>query len=603
MTVPPTLLGHIGAVSGSTVSIQQIEGAFSGISIIGGRSYRIGQVGSFVRIPQGYHNLYGVVSDVGANATPEALKNIGERGHRWMTVQLVGEVIDVSFERGISQYPTINDEVHLVTEEDLAKIYGTNDAGQILIGRLSGAESIPVRVDLDKLVTRHSAVLGSTGSGKSTTVTSLLRSIAGKSQDSKPLPNARILLVDIHGEYASALKGFAEVFRVTPTEGERQLYVPYWATETAELLTFVMGKLEDKAFTAILDKILAAKIKLIETEKFDGVEENSLTAESPIPFSLKQLWFELIDPEVKTWDDKERTVRAIITEGKAETITAPKYKIASPNNTTPYINQTNVLSIRRQLDHMRSRLLDKQYDFMLHPGDWEPDLTGKTTKDLSDLLDEWLGHDKPITILDLSGVPSAVLVRLVGSILNIIYEAIFWGRELPEGGRLRPELIVMEEAHRYLGKEANNLARTMVQRIVKEGRKFGIGAMIVSQRPTEIDETILSQCGTFIALRLSNSADRTKVQAALPDSLSGLMDSLPVLRTGEAIIAGEAAKLPIRCRITLPPADARPSSEDPLVAQSWAKDWAKGDYERVAAAWRAQNPKWEPEAKPKGKGK
>ncbi|MGJ4952485.1 ATP-binding protein [Bradyrhizobium sp. HKCCYLS20291] len=374
----PTLLGHIGAVSGSTVSIQQIEGAFSGISIIGGRSYRVGQVGSFVRIPQGYHNLYGIVCDVGANATPEAAKNLAERGHRWMTVQLVGEVIDVSFERGISQYPTINDEVHLVTEDDLAKIYGTSEAGQIPIGRLSGAESIPVRVELDKLVTRHSAVLGSTGSGKSTTVTSLLRSIAGQSQDSKPLPNARILLIDIHGEYSTALKEFAEVFRVNPTEGEKRLYIPYWATEAAELLTFVMGKLEDKAFTAILDKVQAAKLKRVQSGKFDGVDENALTTESPIPFSLKQLWFELIDPEVKTWDDTARTVRAILAEGDAEKLIAPRYKPPTTTNTPPFINGFGVLSIRRQLEHMRSRLLDKQYDFMLRPGDWEPDLAGKT---------------------------------------------------------------------------------------------------------------------------------------------------------------------------------------------------------------------------------
>ena len=146
----------------------------------------------------------------------------------------------------------------------------------------------------------------------------------------------------------------------------------------------------------------------------------------------------------------------------------------------------------------------------------------------------------------------------------------------------------------YLGKEANNLARTLVQRIVKEGRKFGIGAMVVSQRPTEIDDTILSQCGTFIALRLSNSSDRSKVQAVLPDSLSGLMDSLPVLRTGEAIITGEAARLPIRCRITLPPADARPTSEDPLVAESWTKPRGEENYAQVAAAWRAQNARWKP---------
>jgi hypothetical protein len=593
--IAPTLLGHVGAVSGAAISIRQFEGAASGISIIGGRTYRVGQVGSFVRIPQGYHNLYGIIAEVGASATPEALKDASARGERWMTVQLVGEIIDASFERGISQYPTINDEVHLVTEDDLAKIYGTTDDGQILIGRLSGAESIPVRIDLDRLVTRHSAVLGSTGSGKSTAITSLLRAIAGDEPSSAKLPSARILLLDIHGEYASALKNIATVFRVNPIAGEQQLFVPFWATETSELLTFLMGRLEDKAFTAILDKIHAAKLELSKDGSFPGVDQHSLTADSPLPFSLKQLWFELIDPEVKTWADQARTTPAVESAGDAETLVAPKYKAAGAGGTPPHINGFNVLSIRRQLEQMRSRLFDKQYDFMLHPGDWEPDLKGNTKKDLSHLLDQWLGHDKPITIFDLSGIPSSVLVRLIGSILNIIYEALFWGREMPEGGRKRPQLVVMEEAHRYLGKESDNLARTLVQRIVKEGRKFGIGAMIVSQRPTEIDETILSQCGTFVALRLSNSADRSKVQAALPDSLSGLMDSLPVLRTGEAIIAGEAAKLPIRCRMLLPPEDARPSSGDPMVSAAWSKDRQNEDYARIAAAWRAQNPRWKPD--------
>jgi DNA helicase HerA-like ATPase len=150
----------------------------------------------------------------------------------------------------------------------------------------------------------------------------------------------------------------------------------------------------------------------------------------------------------------------------------------------------------------------------------------------------------------------------------------------------------MEEAHRYLGKDTDNPARDMVQRIVKEGRKFGVGAMIVSQRPSEIDETILSQCGTLIALRLSNSADQGKVKAALPDSLGGLVDTLPVLRTGEAIIMGEAARLPIRCRISLPPEGARPNSADPHVAAAWAKPRGAEDYGRLAAAWRSQDPKW-----------
>ncbi len=194
----PTLLGHVGAVAGATISVRQYEGVASGIAIIGGRSYRIGQVGSFVRLPQGYHDLYGIISDVGATATPETLVDAGARGDRWMKVQLVGEVVETTFERGISQYPAINDQVHLVTEDDLARIYGNSENGQVTVGRLSGAESIPVRLDLDKLVTRHSAVLGSTGSGKSTTVTSLLRSISVGQSEESDFPNARVLLIDIH---------------------------------------------------------------------------------------------------------------------------------------------------------------------------------------------------------------------------------------------------------------------------------------------------------------------------------------------------------------------------------------------------------------------
>jgi hypothetical protein len=592
--IAPTLLGHVGAVAGASISVRQFEGVASGISIIGGRSYRVGQVGSFVRIPQGYHDLYGVVSEAGANATPETLKDIAARGERWMTVQLVGEIIEATFERGISQYPTINDEVHLVTEDDLAKIYGTTDSGQIVIGRLAGAESIPVRLDLERLVTRHSAVLGSTGSGKSTTVASLLRAIAGETGAKPEFPSTRILLLDIHGEYATALKSVAEVFRVTPLEGESPLFVPFWAIETGELLSFLMGRLEDKAFTAILDKIFAAKLKMAKNGTFDGIDVNSLTAETPLPFSLKQLWLELIDPEVKTWADQARTKPALEAEGDPENLIPPKYQPAGAGSSLPLINMFGVLSIRRQLEQMRSRLLDRQYDFMLHPGEWEPTLAGNAKNDLPNLLESWLGHDKAITVLDLSGIPSIVLLRLIGGILNIIYAALFWGREMPEGGRERPLLIVMEEAHRYLGKESDGPARSMVQRIVKEGRKFGVGAMIVSQRPSEIDETILSQCGTFVALRLSNSTDRAKVQAALPDSLAGLIDSLPVLRTGEAIITGEAAKLPIRCRVNLPPENERPSSEDPKVAKAWAKERANEDYVRLSAAWRSQNPKWKP---------
>lgn len=594
MSSAPTLLGHVGAVTGAAVSVRQSPSVASGIAIIGGKSYRIGQVGSFVRIPQGYHDLYGIVSEVGANAAPDSMKEQGDRGDRWMTIQLVGEIAGTSFERGISQFPNVRDEVHLVTEEDLAVIYGTQDGGQVMIGRLANAENIPVRVDLDKLVTRHSAVLGSTGAGKSTTIASLLRSIAhgGIAEAREGFPNARILLLDIHGEYGNALEDISTVFRINPASNEQALYIPFWALEPTDLLSFLMGKLDDKPLSQILDRIFEYKTNVVTNTSIAGIDLNSMTYDTPVPFSLKKLWFELLEPEIKTWEDVPRTVPALVEQGDAETLRASRYKPHGAGSTPPFINQIGVLSIRRQLDQMRSRLLDRQYDFLLHPGEWEPDLTGKGARDLPELLQAWLGHEKPITILDLSGIPSTVVARLIGAILKIIYEGLFWGREKSEGGISRPLLVVMEEAHRYLSKEADGPARSMVQRIVKEGRKFGIGAMVVSQRPSEVDETILSQCGTFVTLRLSNTADRAKVQASLPDNLAGIVDSLPVLRIGEAIITGEAARLPIRCRITLPNEGNRPNSEDPLVAKRWSSARIPENYDRVAASWRSQNPKW-----------
>lgn len=589
----PTVLGKVGAVSGGTVSVRLSASSASGIAIIGGRSYRIGQVGSFIRIPQGYHDLYGIISEVGASATPAALLDERDHGERWMTVQLVGEIVETSFERGISQYPNVNDDVHLVTEEDLGSIYGHQSSGHVSIGRLANAESIPVKIDLEKLLTRHSAVLGSTGSGKSTTVASLLRSISV--QDLSGFPSARIMILDIHGEYASALKDVAKVFRVSPEEGEHKLAIPFWALPPSEVVNFLMGKVDDRASTAILDRIFAAKADLVHAKAIDGIDPNSMTVDSPIPYSLHKLWFDLIDPEIRTYMDTARTQGALVAPGDALSLQMPQYKPFTSNNTAPYQNNSGVLGIRKQLDRMRSRLLDRQFEFLLRPGDWGPGIDGAVAKDLPDLVESWIGHDKPITILDLSGIPSDVLVQFIGAILSIVFDALFWGRERPEGGRRRPQLIVMEEAHRYLGRDASNPARDMVQRIVKEGRKFGIGAMIVSQRPSEIDDTILSQCGTFIALRLSNSTDRSKVQGALPDNLSGIADSLSVLRTGEAIVTGEAARLPVRCRITLPSPGERPDSEDPQVSVAWRKPRDPEDYGALVATWRSKNPRWKPE--------
>ena len=219
----PTYLGWISGVSGSTVTVQLSESLSSDLAVISGHTYRVGQVGSFVRIPLGYQDLYGVVSEVGATAAPSPLVSNDYFTGRWMRVELAGEAIGERFERGLSQHPNIDDSVHLVTELDLKRIYGGNDDTQVIVGALSSAENISVRVSLDALVTRHSAILGSTGSGKSTTVASLLRSIV-EAQGDADVSGARILLLDIHGEYSSALGDVAQFFyRYSSARRERPL--------------------------------------------------------------------------------------------------------------------------------------------------------------------------------------------------------------------------------------------------------------------------------------------------------------------------------------------------------------------------------------------
>ncbi|WP_447907130.1 ATP-binding protein [Stenotrophomonas geniculata] len=544
--------------------------------------YRVAQVGGFVRIPQGYQDLFGIVSEVGASGEPKA-----GNGGRWMTVELAGEALGQSFERGLSQLPSINDSVHIVSEADLKRIYGSEGLDQIAIGTLSSSESIAVKLSLDALVTRHSAILGSTGSGKSTTVASLLRSIVRPDQKGGA-PASRILLLDLHGEYTHALADFSRVYSATPQPGELPLFVPYWALQAKDLLNFVAGGLNENQEIAFSDKIQEMKASVLASANFPGLDPQSLTVDSPVPFSLKQCWYDLIDFEIRTLNGAQRDIPALEQAGDATSLTPPRYTPAALGSAGPFLN-AQAKGIRRQLNLMRSRLLDHRFDFILHPGPWEPALDGTVQLDLDKLLDDWVGHEKPVTILDLSGVPSSVLTTLVGSILRIVYEALYWSREKSEGGVHRPLLVVMEEAHRYLsGAKEDASASEIVKRIAKEGRKYGIGAMVVSQRPAEVDETILSQCGTIMALRLSNPEDRARVKGALPDNLGGLVDLLPVLRTGEAIVAGEAARLPVRCRVTLPAPEHRPKSSDPQVSEAWATKRIAEGYDRVLASWRAQ---------------
>lgn len=615
-----TVIGTVQDVSGTTVSVTLGSNQFSGLTFVKGQGYRIGQIGSFVKIPVGYTELFGVVSQVGASAIPESRAGDVSDSHRWMTVQLIGEGHKSDrFQRGISQYPTIDDEVHLVSEADLAAIYGR--VGElnnfVRIGHISGSESIDALVDINKLVTRHSAVVGTTGSGKSTTVAGILSALS----DPARFPSARIVVLDLHGEYAKALGDRANIFRINPSAdaaNELPLQIPYWALNFDEMLRLTFGPLaaDGKARNVILERVIAAKAESLRLVPRAGVDEVSVGGDSPVPFSLNKLWYELYCTEFGTYNsnigppsdpaswayEKDGNGNDMI--GDAIRGIPPRFRrvknVKGDDEKINYIPDS--LNMRSAVENLGSKLRVSRFDFLLKAGDWNPDLDGAVIKDLPDLMKQWIGSDKSTSIIDLSGVPSSMTNDIIGVVLRVLYDALFWARNLSEGGRERPLLIVMEEAHNYLQATSDSLAASIVQRIVKEGRKYGIGAMIVSQRPAEIDPTILSQCGTFFALRLSNSTDRSHVTGTLSDNLEGLTNMLPILRTGEAIVLGEAVSMPMRAAIQAPPKDRRPDSQDPLVCDSLLPEESQSPggwnihlntsttYDDFVKVWRQQNP-------------
>lgn len=621
----PTLIGTVQDVAGTSVSVSLASETATGLSFYRGESYRIGQVGSFVRIPLGYTSLFGIVAQVGAGAAPKAEGEHQPWGNQWLKVQLVGERgRGGRFERGISQHPTINDGVHIVTEDDLREIYGPGDPVDfVTVGHLASAESIPALVNINKLVSRHSAVVGTTGAGKSTTVAGLLTALS----DPARYPSARIVVMDIHGEYAKALVDRSSVFGISTDtrseRGEKPLQIPFWALSFDELAKLAFGDLsDDKARAVVADAIVSLKRESLERQPRDGITIDRLTVDSPVPFCIHKLWFDLYQREHRTIIPKPGGAAGEVESayvlddngipvqpGDAMSVTPPLYRTVKTSGTaSERVNWgPDPINIRKQLAVLASKLRDPQFAFLFNPGDLRPGIDGTVAKDLDSLLKEWLGSQAPISILDLSGIPPGVLSDLIGALLRILYDALFWARNLPEGGRLRPLMLVLEEAHAYLGKEHGGAASSAVRRIAKEGRKYGVGVMIVSQRPSEIDPTVLSQCGTIFAMRLANDIDRGHVTGAASDNLKGLFDMLPILRTGETIIVGEAVSLPMRTMIDPPGKSRWPDSRDPNVVVrgsptrgyddegGWAvqRQPEKEDYAIVMRQWRKQSPYYE----------
>jgi len=593
MKTDVTFIGLVRRVIGAKVFVEISSEIPPANPIIHGRIYRLGQVGSFIRIPLGFLNLYGIVSMVGASeiSKPDETDIPLPLGQRWVEIQLVGESYGKEkFQRGISVFPTLDDEVHIVAEDDLAIIYGALGPSMVEIGTHAASESLPATIDIDKIITRHAAILGSTGSGKSNTVAGLLKALTNG-----VFPNACIVVIDPHGEYGAALKDRARIFSIG--DKTNPLEVPYWALSFDELAWFLVdrrGASESQPDKALRDRIFEEKQKFCNKLKSGSVATNEITPDSPIPFNLKKMWYDLYLKEHATLMEKDnwntiaykKKDRDHELKGDIDKVIPPQFKPPGTSSNPPF-KSNRFLGLSSYLNKIEARLRDRSFDFLLNAGDYDG-----IKKDLNDLIFSWLGHEHAITVLDLGGIPFEVSDLIVGVVTRILFEGMFWGRNLPGIGKQRPLLLVYEEAHAYLprgtgGQFVAGYAGRAVRRVLKEGRKYGVGAIVVSQRPSELDETVLSQCGTFFALRLSNADDQGRVKSMVPDALAGLIDLLPALRTGEALVLGEAVQIPSRIR--LPLIEPRPDSGDPEPAKRWKeKRVAKPPYNKAITSWRKQ---------------
>lgn len=482
-------IGFLIEVDGSHV-VAELDTDISDLSrVYGGEVYAIGQFGSVIKLHYGPRIIYGFVTRLRMKSEYEAEKGFlsgGKKNARIIEADLFGEGewiltrVDtkphwnLNFERGIATYPLPQQRVYLTPSNELKAIYGQEIESGIEIGTHVGAGGASAYASLNELVGKHTAILGSTGTGKSGTVAAIIHSILDlkdKTQKKQWQPN--IIILDPHNEYGRAFPGHV---RLSTDEGSLRL--PYWLFSLQEMISLLIGKTEYVA-TSQANIIKSSLLKARKDSCIEiGVEPNRINVDSPIPFKWKNFQ-EAIERDMPSQASKQ----------------------------DPYNSILNKLEIHQN---------DSRMKFLME--DWGGQ------DEIVSVIQQIIGSKNGIRVVDLSGIPNEVGGLASSVIARIIFSYKVW--QTPEERASNPILLVCEEAHRYVpnsGDAQYDAAQEAIRRIAKEGRKYGIGLFLVSQRPSELDSTVLSQCNSWFVLRLSNEVDRTYVRGMLPDSLAGLV--------------------------------------------------------------------------------
>ncbi|WP_221794208.1 ATP-binding protein [Aquisediminimonas sediminicola] len=491
-----------------------------------------GQIGGFVKIK---------VANAWLVANIRTLAMFGSDGDRIIAaIDFMGEGdYDartrslVNFRRGITRYPSPGLPINPLDNHELQQIFATDGRPHFEIGTVYPTKDIRGAVYLDGLLNRHFALLGSTGTGKSTAAALILHKICALA------PNGHIVVVDPHGEYSAAFKSVGALFDVN------NLALPYWMMNFEEHCeVFVTSEGSDRQ----RDSDLLAKCLLAARAKNRiGAEIPRLTVDSPVPYLLSDL---------------------------TNIIQGEMGKMDRAGDSSPYMR------LKNKIDEIKA---DPRYNFM-----FSGMLVSDTMADFIAKIFRMPGDGRPISIIDVSGVPSNITSTVVAVISRLVFDYAVWARNEPQ----RPIMFVCEEAHRYIPSDritSHSAVRRILERIAKEGRKYGVSLGLITQRPSDLAEGVLSQCGTIITMRLNNERDQAMVRAAMPEGARGFLDSIPALLNRECIICGEGVAIPIRVGLDNLEAEKRPASSDPVFSTLWREKGGEKDVlNRVVDRWRHQ---------------
>jgi hypothetical protein len=525
-------LGLVTEITGSSILVHIDEGINNLTKKLGEKTYYIGQIGSYVLIPVGKYFVIGVVAEF----RKVDVDRKGTASSRYvMTVTPTGTMKDGRYEPGVSILPTADSVVYLLEDKDLKVAFSAFQKFDFSIGKLSQFEDQRAFIDPNRFFSKHIAVLGSSGAGKSCTVASILRKVV-------QLPFANVLLIDIHSEYKRAFSDGAQHFDLV------QLELPYWLMNFEEMMEMFIDRNDENAslHVSMLQDLITASKKSANPRLAQVI-----TVDSPVYFDLNE-------------------VRAKIQFLDSEKTTGP-----SGTKEGPYTGKLSRLLVR-----LNAKLNDPRYAFMFRP---QICLDTDSAKPVMMMLFGLTGKVR-ITIMDVSGIPFDIVRTVVALVGRLAFDFNFWN---PNHSEL-PILLVFEEAHNYLSStgEGTSAARRVVERIAKEGRKYGVSCMIVSQRPSEISETILSQCNNFVLLRILNPVDQAYIRRLVPDTFSGMEGVVPLLRQGEALIVGDAMPMPMRVQIDMP--EPAPDSFDVKFFDKWKQRLKQTDADDVMERWWTQ---------------